>query len=118
MSDEIRSRQPFEQFVLLAVAESTTDGQEPVQSHQVTETIKTRLDTVAHDSFGGVERQQVVSALGSLAEADILSTERTTSATGKGRPAYDITVDVATVVDALADADEVGPYAERLQATV
>jgi hypothetical protein len=115
MSEKIRSRRPFEQFVLLAVAELTIEGETPVQSHQVTETIKGQFDTVARDPFGGVERQEVVSALGTLSEADLLSTERTTSATGKGRPAYESKIDVETILAALVDAEDVGPYAERLQ---
>jgi len=118
MEETIRSRQPFEQFVLLAVAELTIEDETPVQSHRVTETIKGQLDSVARDPFGGVERQEVVSALGTLAQDDLLSTERTTSATGKGRPAYASEVDVETVLETLADADDVGPYAERLQTAV
>ena len=118
MDETISSRRPFEQFVLLAVAELTIEGETPVQSHVVTETIKDQLDTVDRDPFGGVERQAVVSALGSLAADDLLSTERTTSATGKGRPAYDAEVGVKTIVETLLDDDTVGPYAERLQTTV
>lgn len=118
MEETIRSRRPFEQFVLLGVAELTIEGETPVQSHRVTETIKEQIDSLARDPFGGVERQEVVSALGSLAEDDLLSTERTTSATGKGRPAYDSEVGVKTILETLADEDEVAPYAERLQTTV
>jgi len=118
MQETIRSRRPFEQFVLLAVAELTIEGETPVQSHRVTETIKRQIDSIERDQFGGVERQEVVSALGTLSQDDLLSTERTTSATGKGRPAYEATVGVKTILQTLADADEVGPYAERLEATV
>lgn len=118
MTETIESRRPFEQFVLLAVAELTIEGETPVQSHRVTETIKGQLDTVARDSFGGVERQEVVSALGSLSQDDLLATKRTTSATGKGRPAYDSEIGVTGILEALQDAEDVGPYAERLQSTV
>jgi predicted transcriptional regulator len=114
---EIQSQRPFEQFVLLAAAELSIEGETPVQSYQVTETIEARLDDLDRDLFGGVERQEVVSALSALAQADLLSTERIESATGKGRPAYDAAVGVETILSALADADDVGPYAERLQAT-
>jgi len=59
----------------------------------------------------------VVSALGALAQDDLLATERTESATGKGRPAYDSALDTETVLSALDDADGVGSYVERLRAT-
>ena len=118
MNEAIGSCRPFEQFVLLAVAELTIEGETPVQSHRVTETIKEQVDSLGRDPFGGVERQEVVSALGSLAQDDLLSTERTTSATGKGRPAYDAEVGVKTILESLVDEDDVAPYAERLQTTV
>lgn len=118
MKETIRSRRPFEQFVLLAVTELTIDGETPVQSYEVTQTIKDHLDDVARDPFGGVERQEVVSALSALAQDDLLATVETESAIGKGRPAYEPEVDGETVLSALDDADDVGPYAQQLQATV
>lgn len=115
MDEEIRSRRPFEQFVLLAVTECALDGETPVHSYEVTRRCRAHLEDVDRDPFGGVERQEVIAALGDLAEGGLLSKERTESATGKGRPAYALALDTGTVLDALEGASDVGPYAERLR---
>lgn len=118
MDDAIRSRRPFEQFVLLAVVELAAHDETPAHSFEVTKRAKEHLDDVDRDPFGGVERQEVITALGALADDGLLSKERTESATGKGRPAYDLAVDPDVVIDALDDEPDVGPYAAELRPAV
>ncbi|WP_225334849.1 hypothetical protein [Halomicrobium urmianum] len=118
MAETIESRGPFEQFVLLAVTELSVDDETPVHSFEVAKRCKAHLDDVDRDPFGGVERREVTRALGSLAEDGLLRKERTTSATGKGRPAYALDVSSDRVVDAVDDETGVGPYAEQLRERV
>jgi len=106
----------FEQFVLLSVVELSAAGETPAHSYEVTETAKDRLDDVDRDPFGGIERQEVITALGSLADAGLLAKAETESATGKGRPAYELATDADGVLESLAGDDSVGPYARSLNA--
>lgn len=115
MAKTIESRRPFEQFVLLAVADLSVDDDSPVHSFEVARQCKARLDDVDRDPFGGVERSEVTAALGSLADDGLLRKERTESATGKGRPAYALDVDPEEVVDGVDDEAGVAPYAEQLR---
>lgn len=116
METTVSSVRPFEQFVLLTVVELDDDGGTPVQSHEVTELAKARMDTVDRPPFGGIERQEVISALGVLADEGLLEKTETEDAVGKGRPAYDLAVAAADIRSALVDAETVGPYAESLDA--
>ncbi|MBX0294841.1 hypothetical protein [Haloarcula nitratireducens] len=116
MEETLQSARPFEQFVLLSVVELSVKGETPAHSYDVAETARNRLDDVDREPFGGVERQEVISALRTLADEDVLAKDRTESATGKGRPAYELAVDADTVLDELEDAETVGPYAEALRA--
>lgn len=108
------SVQSFEQFVLLSVVELARDGATPAHSYDVTETAKARIDDVDRDQFGGVERQEVITALSSLADEGLLAKEETESPVGKGRPAYALAVDPETVLSDLGGADDVGSYAAAL----
>lgn len=114
METTASSVRPFEQFVLLAVVELDGDGETPAQSHHLTELAKARVDDVDRPPFGGIERQEVISALGVLADEGLLGKTKTEDAVGKGRPAYELVVDPEDVCSALADAETVGPYAESL----
>ena len=112
--DELDAAGSFEQFVLLSVVELAEEGATPVHSYEVTGRAKDRLDSVDRDPFGGIERQEVITALGSLAEAGLLSKAETTSPGGKGRPAYTLAVDGDAVLGELRGAGDVGSYAEAL----
>jgi len=114
MNATLDSVGPFEQFVLLSVAELATADRTPAHSYDVTKTAKTRLDDLDRDTFGGIERQRVIRTLGSLAEDGLLAKAETTSPIGKGRPAYELAVDVDHVVSELAGDDAVGSYASSL----
>ena len=116
MNEPLGSVQSFEQFVLLSVAELSEGGETPAHSYEVTETAKARMDELDRPPFGGIERQEVITALGNLAEADLLAKAETEDAVGKGRPAYELAVDADRVVDVLSDDQDVGAYARSLDA--
>jgi len=116
MDATLDSIQSFEQFVLLSVVELSAAGATPAHSYEVTETAKARLDDIDRDPFGGVERQEVITALGALAEAGLLAKAETESATGKGRPAYELAADSEAVLASLSGNDDVGSYARSLRA--
>lgn len=115
MATQVQSVDPFDQFVLLAVTELATADETPAHSYHVTQAAKHHLDDIERQPFGGVERQEVITALGRLADAGLLAHEQTESATGKGRPAYELADDPADVLDALADADEFQPYVDKIR---
>lgn len=106
----------FEQFVLLSVTELAKADETPAHSYDVTTTAKGRIDEVEQDAFGGIERQEVISALGSLSEAGLLAKTKTEDAVGKGRPAYELAVEADGVVASLTGDDAVGSYARTLGA--
>jgi len=115
MGDQVQSADAFEQFVLLAVAELETAGETPAHSYHVTQTMKAHLADIDRQPFGGVERQEVISALGELSEKGLLANEKTESPTGKGRPGYELAGTPEDVLEALSDADEFKPYVETVR---
>lgn len=115
MATQVRSADSFDQFVLLAVTELAAAGETPAHSYHVTQTAKHHLDDIDRQPFGGVERQEVITALGRLADEGLLTHEQTESATGKGRPAYGLAEEPVDVLDALADAEEFQPYVEKVR---
>lgn len=115
--DTLDSADSFEQFVLLSVVELTVADETPVHSYDVTQTAKAHLDDIERDPFGGVERQRVIAALRTLADADLLMKARTESATGKGRPAYELAVESEDVLTTLEGAETFGPYVETIRTT-
>ena len=80
----------------------------------MTETAKDHVGDIDRGPFGGIERREVITALGSLAEAGLLAKAETESPVGKGRPAYELAVDSERVPGELSGADGVGPYADSL----
>jgi len=116
MGTTVDSVQSFEQFVLLSIVEQSAAGETPARSYEVTETTKARLNDADRDAFGGIKRQEVVNALGALADEGLLDKSETQDAVGKGRPAYELAVDADDVVASLADDDAVGSYARSLGA--
>ncbi|WP_276249969.1 hypothetical protein [Haloarcula rara] len=116
MNDALGSVQSFEQFVLLSVAELSEEGETPAHSYDVTETAKARMDELDRPPFGGIERREVISALGNLTEANLLAKAETEDAVGKGRPAYELAVASDDVIALLSEDEDVGAYARSLDA--
>lgn len=116
MDEPLDSIRPFEQFVLLSVVELTAEDAAPVHSFEVAETARAHLDDIDRDPFGGVERQEVISALQTLADVGLLEKTKAESPTGKGRPGYELAVESGVVLDALEGAEGLGSYAETIRA--
>ncbi|WP_336337166.1 hypothetical protein [Haloarcula brevis] len=117
MRDTVQSADPFEQFVLLAVAELETAGETPAHSYHVTQTAKAHLADIDRQPFGGVERQEVIAALGRLAEKGLLVNEQTESPTGKGRPGYELAGNPEEVLQVLSEIDQFRPYVETVRSS-
>lgn len=117
MKAQVQSAGAFEQFVLLAVAELETAGETPAHSYHVTQTAKAHLADIDRQPFGGVERQEVISALGRLADKGLLTNEKSESPTGKGRPGYELAGDPGEVLEVLSETDEFGPYVETVRSS-
>ena len=98
----------FHKFVLIAVIDLRSREDTPVHSFDVSgvcEDLLEEFERLDEMLPGGVTRQRVISALGALEDANHLAKETTESATGKGRPAYALSVDEEGILDALADDD-------------
>jgi hypothetical protein len=117
MRDTVQSAEAFEQFVLLAVAELETAGETPAHSYHVTQTAKAHLADIDRQPFGGVERQEVIAALGRLAEMGLLVNEQTESPTGKGRPGYELAGSPEEVLQVLSETDQFKPYVETVRSS-
>lgn len=115
MEERVQSADAFEQFVLLSVVELATADETPAHSYHVTQTAKAHLDDIKQDPFGGIERREVISALGTLADEGLLVDAQAETATGKGRPAYELAADPGDIIDALSDTDMLQPYIETIQ---
>lgn len=107
---------PFERFVLLAVADLTRRGEAPARSDTVLSWCRDHEDGAPAPR--GVTERAVIDALESLQATDLLTREEIRSPVGKGRPAHALAVDPSEVFDALADDDAVGSLAaERREAS-
>jgi len=105
---DLDSLDAFHKFVLIAVIDLRSREDTPVHSFDVSGVCEDLLDEFERlDEMlpGGVTRQRVISALGDLEDAGHLGKETTESATGKGRPAYALSVDETGVLDSLAGDD-------------
>lgn len=100
---------PFERFVLLAVADLTRRGEAPARSDTVLSWCRDHEHSAP--APGGVTERAVIDALESLQATDLLTREEIRSPVGKGRPAHDLAADPAEVFDELADDDAVGDLA-------
>lgn len=115
MDERFQPLDSFEQFVLLSVVELSERGETPAHSYDVAQTARDRLEAVERDPFGGIERQEVITALKTLADADLLAKEQAESPTGKGRPGYELAVEGDEILDAFAGATELGSYIEAIR---
>ncbi|GCF12075.1 hypothetical protein Harman_00100 [Haloarcula mannanilytica] len=115
MKELVESADPFEQFVLLSVVELTMADETPAHSYDVSRTAKAHLDEIEREPFGGVERQEVIATLGTLAEDGLLTKARTKSPTGKGRSVYELAVEPDNILATLSRTDLFDPYIESIR---
>jgi hypothetical protein len=108
----------FQQFVLLAVIELRARDDVPVHSFDVTGVCEDILEDCADLRgllAGGVTRNRTITALNDLESEGHLAMETKQSPTGKGRPAYDVAIDEAAVLDALAADEQFEAAVERVR---
>ncbi|OAQ52741.1 hypothetical protein HTG_10465 [Natrinema mahii] len=93
------------QAVLLGLADLATEGETPVQTHNVRQHCKQRLSGVDTEVVGTISEADVIRSLYRLEEAELVEEvpPAETSPTGKGRPAYALAVESDTVYDGVAD---------------
>lgn len=111
----VESATPFQRFVLVAVADLTSRGEQAVHSYDVKRVCEEHIDAIQQELFGGVTRREVIAALSALSEAGVLEETTVSSPVGKGRPAYELATGVDEVLDSLADDETVGPVVTRIR---
>lgn len=111
-ADELESTTIPQRLALVALADLHGRGETPANSLAVRDCCGDRLDEIAAELPGQPTEVDVARALNELSTTGLVA-ETTTdpSATGKGRPEYELAVDEEAVLEALA-ADE------RLEAAV
>ena len=104
--------------VVLAGLATLNDADEtPAHAGEIRQACTETLDSVAGDVLGTLDKAAVSRSLNELeAETLVEATRAETSATGKGRPRYDIAVDRTELLDTLAEDDRVSPLLERADA--
>lgn len=90
-----------QRVVLLGVSNLSTDGETPAQANEVVSTCRELADSI--DAIGALTEAEVGRALNEL-EADgfvAVPSMSDTSPTGKGRPAYELDGDAASIREEL-----------------
>ena len=101
--------------VVLAVADLAGEGATPAHAGEVRRACKASLDAVATDVVGTPSEGEVARALNELEAAGLLSAIRgDTSATGKGRPRFELAVERDALLADLAEDERVDPLVSRL----
>ncbi|WP_254522413.1 hypothetical protein [Natrinema caseinilyticum] len=92
-------------IVLLGVVALDREGETPVQTHELRKHCQQHLSTVETDVVGTVTEADVTRSLYRLEEAGLVGENEPTSAspTGKGRPAYTLTVSPDVVYEEVDD---------------
>ena len=101
--------------VLLGVADLAGEGTTPAHAGEIRRACKDSLDAVESEVVGTPSEAEVSRALNELEAAGLLSAIRgDTSATGKGRPRFELATDRDAVLGDLDDDDRVDPLVARL----
>lgn len=105
--ETLETATPFQRYALLGVLAHERRGETPVQTFDVRDFCVEHLSALESPAFeGGVSRESVIRALSVLEDAGLLDSEVVDgSPVGKGRPAYSLAVEEASVHEFLA-ADE------------
>jgi predicted transcriptional regulator len=102
---DINSLSLTEQVVLCAVAEAHRSENLPAQTHEIRRSCRERLAGIETDVVGTITEADVMRSLYRL-EAEGFVEEREPSErspAGKGRPAYELGVDVETIYEGVSD---------------
>ncbi|AGB32893.1 hypothetical protein C488_09589 [Natrinema pellirubrum DSM 15624] len=93
------------QAVLLGLADLASEGETPVQTHDVRRHCKQRLSDVDTEVVGTISEADVIRSLYRLEEEELVEEvpPAETSPTGKGRPAYALAVESDAVYDGVVD---------------
>lgn len=101
--------------VLLGVTDLATDDGTPAHAGEVRQACRASLDAVETEVVGTLTEAEVTRALNELEAEGLLSAEREdTSATGKGRPHYDLAVESERLLGDLRGDDRVAPLVAEL----
>ena len=113
MGDELGTRSLSDRVVLLALAELSATDEVPAHTGEVNRACKETVETVDAEVLGSISEAEINRSLNRLESDGHVAAEPTddTSAVGKGRPRFVLSPDPDTVVDALADDDQVGALA-------
>lgn len=99
-----------QRVVLVGVASLAGTGGTPAHAGEIRRVCTDRLDAVEAEAVGTLSEAAVARALKELDAEGLLSSARDdTSATGKGRPRYDLAVQRAELVAALEGDDRLDP---------
>lgn len=99
--------------VLVGLADLATGDRAPAHAGEVRQACTERLDVVDADVLGTLAEADVSKALNELEAAGLLAATRDdTSATGKGRPRYDLAVDHEALLAALGEDERLAPIVD------
>lgn len=116
---DIDSLSLTERLVLLSIADAEREGEAPVESLLLKQRAREILDVTETTVVGELSERDVMRALNALgAEPYVEETRPETSATGKGRPEYELDVAPEAVLEALGDDDRLGEAVEGLYGEV
>jgi predicted transcriptional regulator len=116
MSDDITSLALSHRVVLLGVTHLSLNDETPAHAGQVIRTATDHAEAFEDHAVGKLTEAEVSRALGRLEDEGHVAIAEAgqTSPVGKGRPKYDLTADAETVLETLADDDQVGGLVERV----
>lgn len=116
-AEEIREASLEECVVLLGAVVASTDRETPVNAAELRQVCNERLEASKAPVVGGLSEADVTRALYSLESAGLVENvaQEDTSATGKGRPAYEVVPDAETIRATLADHDDLTPLIDALE---
>ena len=115
-SVELDSASFSTQVVLTGVLELALDDETPAHAGEIRAACNQALETVESDALGTVTEAEVSRTLNELEAAGLVDGSRDdTSATGKGRPKYNLAVQAEAVRAALKSDDRIAPLIARLE---
>lgn len=105
-----------ERVVLLGIADAAAADETPVASWEVRERIERVIRFVDTETVSTPTEAEAAGALNTLATDPAIGEHQSgSSPTGKGRPRYDLAVELEAVLDALAADDRLDPAVETVR---